>query len=125
MSRKPAPLKSTKTPPLFSRKEVTGLAKRFLKSDDLFDAQRDLMAMYKCIKEYPNREFWEHYSLPFQLNACLWFLGADGRAQLARDWDLFNLDLKPQTEYKLEEVKQGEDFQAVKAKPRTIADLLK
>lgn len=124
MPRKPASPKPAKPAPLFSRKEVTGLAKRFLKSDDLFEAQRDLMALYKCIKTYPNRDFWLHYTLPFKLNACLWFLGKDGQDQLARDWNVFNLDFKPQGEYKLEEVKQGQDM-VIEKKPRTIADLLR
>jgi hypothetical protein len=120
----PRKVASSKPPALLSRKEATGLAKRFLKSDDLFDAQRDLMVLYKYFKEYPNRDFWMNYELPFKLNALLWFLGQDGRDQLLRDWNVFNLDFKPQGEYKLEEVKQGQDM-VIEKKPRTIADLLK
>lgn len=117
--------KKNKLSGLFNKSEVTGLCKRFLK-DDCYQAGESQMVMYKLLKVYPSRPFWENYFLSFKLNSMFWFLGKDGQAQLARDWDLFNLDLKPQTEYKLEEVKQGEDFKPeIKTKPRTIAELLK
>lgn len=109
--------------PLFNRKEATGLAKRFVKPEQ-YDPKRDVMVMYMLFKKFPSRDFWFHLDLGFQLNSAFWFTGADGQKKLQTLWELFHLDMKPQTEYKLEDQKQGQDFE-VTQKPKTIADLLK
>lgn len=119
------PRKSTKPPKpkaLFSRSETIGLCKRFVKPEQ-YDGARDLMVMYKLFKQFPNREFWLNYTLDFQLNATLWFLGEDGQTQLNRDWSIFHLDLSKQTEYKLEDKKVGEDI-PLPPKPKTLAEFL-
>ena len=113
MPRKPA---KPKIKPLFSRAEVAGLCKRFLK-EGKYDAIRDTMVMYQLLKQYPNEAFWRGYELGFTLNAMFWFKGKDGQERLARDWSIFNLDLGPQVRHTLEDTKVGEDI--VVQKPKT------
>lgn len=120
MPRKPA---IPKPKPLLSRNEVIGLCKRFLK-EGAYDPRRDPMVLYQLLKQYPNRDFWLNYTLGFSLNALFWFKGADGQAQLARDWATFSLDMPAQPEYKLEDAKVGEDV-VIDKKPKTVAELLK
>lgn len=121
MPRKVA--KAPKPRPLFSRPEIVGLCKRFLK-EDAYDPVRDPMVMYKLCKTYPNRDFWMNYVLGFQLRALFWFLGKDGQERLARDWATFQLDIPAQPEYKLEDAKVGPDAEIVK-RPKTVAELLR
>lgn len=115
--------KLPKEKPLFDRAETSGLAKRFVKSEQ-YDAKRDLMVMYRLFKQFPNRDFWQNYNLGFQLNAAVWFIGKDGQAKLKQDWNVFHLDLSKQEQHNLQTEKQGEDF-VLSKKPKTIADLLK
>lgn len=123
MARKSPTPKVPKPKPLFSRDEVVGLCKRFLK-EDAYQAARDKMVMYRLLKQYPSRAFWWHFELGFQLNAMFWFLGKDGQERLATDWATFSLDMPAQPEYKLEETKVGADV-VIDRKPKTVADLLK
>lgn len=122
MPRKPAAPKVPKPKPLFSRNEVIGIAKRFLKPD-AYDGARDVMVIYRLIKQFPSAPFWRAYELPFKLNATLWFLGKDGQAQLKRDFDVFHLTLPPVVTPVMEETKVGEDAVIVR-KPQTMAELL-
>lgn len=114
--------KPEKPKPLFSRSEAIGLCKRFVKLEQ-YEAARDLMVMYKLFKQFPDRNFWLNYNLDFQLNAAFWFLGEEGQHKLNEDWSLFHLDLKKQSEYKLEDKKVGEDI-ALPPKPKTLAEFL-
>lgn len=120
MPRKPA---TPKPKALLSRPEVVGLCKRFLK-EGAYDPMRDPIALYTLLKQFPNRDFWLAYTLPFRLNAMYWFKGKDGQDQLKRDWDVFQLDIPAQPAYALETAKVGEDV-VVDKKPRTVADLLR
>ena len=107
----------------FSRAEMGGLAKRYLK-DGVYDAKRDLMVTYKLWKQYPSEAFWRVHTLGFKLNALFWLLGKDGQDQLARDWSVFHLQLpKPETVV-LEATKVGDDV-VIERKPRTLAELLR
>lgn len=127
MPRKASP-KPPKPKPLFSRNEVIGLCKRFLKPDEgltkYYDPVKSPITMYQLLKMFPHREFWLHYELGFTLRSLYWFLGADGQEKLKRDWSVFNLDLGTQPEYKLEMAKVGEDVQIERPKT-SVADLLR
>lgn len=114
--------KPPKVKPLFTRSEIVGLCKRFLKPD-AYESSRDPMVMYKLVKQIPDRAFWLAYTMPFQLRALFWFLGKDGQAQLKRDFDVFNLTLPPVIAPVMEEIKVGEDAVIVR-KPQTMAELL-
>jgi len=119
---KPKVPKTPKPKALLNRAETIGLAKRFVKIDQ-YDGARDMMVLYRLYKQFPNRDFWLNYTLGFQLNSLLWFLGKDGQERLNKDWSIFHLDLKPQEEYKLEDTKVGEDL-TLERKPRTMAEFL-
>ena len=128
MPRKPAKLKVPKPPPLFTRNEVIGLCKWFLRPDEFaekyYDPIKSPMLMYGLIKKYPSREFWKGYDLGFKLRSLLWFLGAAGRERLERDWSIFKLDLGAQEVHDVGEAKVGEDV--VIERPKTsVADFLR
>jgi len=112
-----------KTKALFNRSETAQLARRFVKADQ-YEPKRDVMTMYKLFKQFPERRFWDTYTLGFELNAAVWFLGKDGQDKLKNDWNIFHLDLNKQETNNVQAEKQGEDFVFTK-KPKTIADLLK
>jgi hypothetical protein len=108
----------------FSRAEMCGLAKRYLKDPKTFSAVKDLFVFYRLWAKYPSEAFWRVHTLPFQLNYVMWLTGKDGQEQLARDWSIFHLTLpKPETVV-LEAEKVGEDV-VIERKPRTLAELLK
>ena len=113
---------SKKPKALLSRAEVIGLCKRFAK-EGCYKPLESPMVIYKLLKMFPNREFWFHYELGFQLNSLFWFLGKEGQDRLKRDWSIFHLDLLPQKEYKLEDAKVGEDVK-IESKPKTMAEFL-
>lgn len=125
------PRKSTKPPkpkPLFSRPEVVGLCKRFLKEKEglteYYHPVQAPMAMYGLIKLYPSREFWLNMDLGFTLRSLFWFRGQDGKAELDRRWSIYNLDLGPQVEHALLDTKVGEDVVVEKPKV-SVADFLR
>lgn len=118
MPRKAAKPKSTCP---FTRNEVVGICKRFLKPG-AYEPARDVMAFYRLFKLYPDEAFWRAYSLDFQLNAMFYFLSADGRERLSTAISTFHLNLPRAPEVKLEEAKVGEDV-VIESKPRTMAEL--
>lgn len=128
MPRKAATPKVPKPKPLFSRPEVIGLCKRFLRPDEFeakyYDPIKSVMTMYGLIKKYPSRTFWLNYELGFTLRSLFWFLGVDGRERLARDWSIFSLDLGPQVVQTVGTEKVGEDAQIERPKT-TVADLFR
>lgn len=117
------PCKPKKPAPLLSRPEAIGLCKRFVKPES-YQGARDLMALYKLLKQFPNRDFWLGHELGFQLNAMFWFLGQEGQAHLQSAWNIFHLDTSIQVDQNLSATKQGEDV-VIDRRPRTVADLLK
>lgn len=125
MPRKPA---KPKVVPLFSRNEVIGLCKRFLKEDTItekwYDPIKTPMSMYTLIKRYPSRAFWLNMELGFQLRSLYWFMGENGKAELDKRWSIFTLDLGPQVVHDVGTAKVGEDVVVV-VKPQSVADLLK
>lgn len=121
MARKPAAPKKPK--PLFTRNEVVGLCKRFLK-ENAYDPARDPMVLYRLLKQFPDRNFWLNYTMIFQLNALFWFLGKDGQEKLKQDYSIFCLNLAPVIEEKIEDEKVGEDV-IIEKKPKTMAQLLR
>jgi hypothetical protein len=120
MPRKPA---VPKVKPLLTRPEVIGLCKRWMKPG-AYDPMRDMIVLYGLIKKYPSRAFWLAYTLDWQPDSLYYFVGANGRAKLESDWQVFNLDIPAQPAYALETAKVGEDV-VINKKPRTIAELLK
>ncbi len=126
MPRKPA---KPKIKPLFTRPEVIGLCKRFLREDEFttkyYDPVTAPMAMYGLIKLYPSREFWLNLELGFKLRSLYWLKGADGKAELDRRWSIHSLDLAPQVEQtELSDTKVGDDV--IIERPKTsVADLLR
>ncbi len=128
MPRKPAAPKVSKPKPLFSRNEVIGLCKRFLKEKEglveFYHPIQSPMAMYSLLKKYPNRDFWLALDLGFQLRSLFWFNSERGREELDRRWSVFNLDLGPQVDHTIGTEKIGEDV--IVEKPKTsIADFLR
>lgn len=125
MPRKPA---KPKVKPLFTRSEVIGLCKRFLKPDEYankyYDSIKSPMTIYTLIKQYPDRAFWLAYQLGFELRSLYWFLGKDGQVKLKQDYEVFCLKLTPLEKPVMEETKVGEDV-VIEKKPRTMADLLR
>lgn len=128
MPRKPAAPKPPKVKPLFTRNEVIGLCKRFLKPDEFatkyYSPTESPMTMYRLAKQYPDRAFWMAYQLGFQLRSLYWLLGADGQAKLKQDYEVFQLRMPAIVVPVLEATKQGEDVVIVN-KPKTVADLLR
>jgi hypothetical protein len=120
--------KAPKPAALFTRNEVIGLCKRFLKEDDsvnkYYDPVNSVVTMYQLIKRYPNREFWLAYELGFQLRSLYWLLGKDGKERLDRDWSIAQLDLGPQVEQIVGTEKVGEDVVVEKPKV-SVADFLR
>lgn len=125
MPRKPA---KPKVVPLFSRPEVIGLCKRFLREDEFttkyYDSIKSPMSMYTLIKRYPSRAFWLNLDLGFKLRSLYWFMGEAGKAELDKRWSIFSLDLGPQVSHDVGTAKIGEDV-VVERKPQSVADLLK
>ena len=128
MPRKPAAPKAPKPKLLFSRAEVIGLCKRFLREKEglteFYHPVQSPMAMYALLKTYPSREFWLNMELGFQLRNLFWFRGEAGKAELDKRWSVYQLDLGPQVEHTVEDTKVGEDVVVVKPKT-SIADFLR
>ena len=125
MPRKPA---QPKVKPLFSRNEVIGLCKRFLKEDEFatkyYDPRVSPMTMYALLKAYPSRQFWLNYELGFQLRSLFWLQGKDGQDRLKRDWEIFNLHIEAPAIQEIGDTKVGEDV--VVQRPKTsVADFLR
>lgn len=128
MARKPKTPKPVdpNAPPKcpFSRAEMCGLVKRYLKDPKTFDAKKDLFVMYRMWAKWPSENFWRVHRLDFRLNHVMWLIGKDGQEHLARDWSIFHLQLPKIEEVKLEAEKVGEDV-VIERKPRTMAELLR
>ncbi len=124
MPRKPA---KPKVAPLFSRAEVIGLCKRFLREDTFtekwYDPIKSPMSMYALLKRYPSRAFWLNLDLGFQLRSLYWFMGAVGKAELDKRWSIFTLDLGPQVVHDVGTEKVGEDVHVERPKV-SVADIL-
>lgn len=124
MPRKPA---KPKVVPLFTRPEVIGLCKRFLREDEFatkyYDPVKSPMSMYTLIKRYPSRAFWLNMELGFQLRSLYWFMGEAGKAELDKRWSIYTLDMGPQVVHTLETEKVGEDVVVTRPKV-SVADIL-
>ena len=82
------------------------------------------MAVAKKLYELqPSKDFWTKAYLSFKLNSLRWFLTDNGKAFLKLEHKRQRFDIKPKTQYTLDESKIGKD-KKVTRKVKSIKDFL-
>jgi hypothetical protein len=108
--------KTHKKPPHWQAEAISFFVKEAVWDTEEFPWKNQVQIVNRLFKKYPDKNFWLKLDLGFKLNNCAFFLTPNGKEELNKHWNLFNLKVDSKQEVLILGDKVGEDFSGKKIK---------